>query len=118
MGDRNDSSARSVNPTTKDTAGPLDHPQMISQPATVQINPELPRPEGEQAIETIRGLVGKTIVPAIDQANDLGTPCPVSPRVHRCVHSSLHGVEIAHLLDEGSIVNAADMRVIRPDNDG
>src|SRR5450759_3382112 len=101
MGDRNDRSARSVSPTTKDTACPLADPKRISHAATVQINPELPRPEGEQAIETIRGLAEKTIVPAIDQANDLGTPCPVPPRVHRCVHSSLHRIEIAHFMDKG-----------------
>src|SRR6266568_3122583 len=118
MGDRNDSSARSINTTTKDTTSAFDHPQMISQRATVQIYPELLRPKGEQAMETIGGLAGKTIVPAIDQSNNLRTPCPVPPRAHRCVHSGLHGVEIAHFLDEGSIVNAADMRVIRPDDDG
>ena len=70
---------------------------MFSQVPTIEINPELLRPEREQAIEAICCLAGIAIVPAIDQTDDLRSPVPGSPRMHRSIHSVLHFIEIARL---------------------
>src|SRR2546421_6817421 len=55
-------------------------------------------------------------MPAIDQAEYLRTPFPVSAGMDRSVHGILHGVKIAHLLEQGIVVNASYLGIKRPKN--
>ncbi len=57
-------------------------------------------------------------MPAIDEADDLGAPVPVSARVYLCVHGVLDCVEVVGLVDEGLVVDAADVWVERAQQDG
>src|SRR5216683_317540 len=102
-----------VEATAIDTPRAFHHPEMLAQITTLEIHPELLCPEDEERLETIDALVRIAIVPAIDQPNGLRSPVPVSPWMHDGVHRIFHLIQVANLLYQGGIVDAAHMRIQR-----
>ena len=71
-----------------EAASSFDHPEVL--PQVIHANIELLRPEIEEVLKAIDTTIRVAIMPAINQAERLCTPVPVTTRMHNRVHRLLH----------------------------
>src|SRR5579863_3702636 len=104
-----------VNTTAFKATGSFNNPEMFTQAAPIQADTDLLSPENKESVQVIDRATGVAIVPAINQADDLCAPIPVSTRMYLRIHRILHLVQIGNLVVARA--TACYLRVKRANND-